>query len=99
MAEQLPPVHSVGRGFRGSLTLKLILIGVLIFGLLLLTIPLFVIIDDRQDRQDEVVEEISSKWGGDQTILGPILSVPYRIPINVKSNGKQHTTHKIECSG
>ena len=96
MAEQLPPVHSVGRGFRGSLTLKLILIGVLIFGLLLLTIPLFVIIDDRQDRQDEVVEEISSKWGGDQTILGPILSVPYRIPINVKSNGKQHTTHKIE---
>ena len=24
-----------------------------------------------------MVEEISSKWGGDQTIFGPILSVPY----------------------
>ena len=55
------------------------------------------VIEDREDRRDDVVEEISSKWGRDQTILGPILSVPYYQTItNRQSNGRSSTTRKIQ---
>ena len=71
MDEETNYKKSVHRGMRSSLIIKLLIIGFLIVGLLILTIPLFVVIDDRENRRYEVVEEISSKWGRDQTIIGP----------------------------
>jgi inner membrane protein len=35
------------------------------------------LINERQNTRDEVVQEISDKWGRHQTISGPILSLPY----------------------
>ena len=97
MPDLPPPIPNARNSMRSSLTLKLILIGILTIGLLILTIPLFVVIEDREDRRDDVVEEISSKWGRDQTILGPILSVPYYQTItNRQSNGRSSTTRKIQ---
>jgi inner membrane protein len=97
MLDLPPPIPNVRNSMRSSLTLKLILIGILTIGLLILTIPLFVVIEDREDRRDDVVDEISSKWGRDQTILGLILSVPYYQTItNRQSNGRSSTTRKIQ---
>lgn len=65
--------------------LRLILIAFLI---LLLQIPILMIdkvIWDRQSRQQEAVEDITSKWGQSQTILGPTLVVPYTIEIQEKN--------------
>jgi inner membrane protein len=48
---------------------------------LVLLVPLGMIEDlvqERADRQGEVESEITSQWGGRQTVLGPILVVPYR---------------------
>lgn len=48
---------------------------------LVLLIPLSMIEDlvqEREDRKLEVDSEITGQWGGPQTILGPILAVPYR---------------------
>jgi len=48
---------------------------------LVLLIPLGMIQDlvrEREDRKLEVDAEITGQWGGPQTILGPILVVPYR---------------------
>src|SRR5689334_7452588 len=48
---------------------------------LVLLIPLGMIEDlvyERENRKLEVDAEITSQWGGPQTILGPILVVPYR---------------------
>jgi len=92
MPEQPPPIPNVPHSMRSSLTLKLVIIGILTGGLLILTIPLFVVINDREERRDEVVEEISSKWGRDQTILGPVLSIPYYQTITDRSR----TTRKIQ---
>jgi len=50
---------------------------------LLMTIPaLFVggLIDDRTERAAEVMKEISGHVGGQQTFLGPTLTIPYNIP-------------------
>src|SRR5260370_33198167 len=50
---------------------------------LVMTIPaLFVdnLVDDRTHRASDVVKEISSHVGGQQTFLGPTLAIPYDIP-------------------
>jgi inner membrane protein len=50
---------------------------------LIMTIPaLFVdnIIDERSNRAKSVIQEVSGRVGGQQTFLGPSLSIPYTIP-------------------
>ena len=63
-----------------SMGLKLLLVCVLA---LLMTIPaLFVnsIVEDRTKRAADVIQEISGRAGGQQTFLGPSLSIPYSVP-------------------
>ena len=98
MSDIPPPIPHIRNSMRSSITLKLVIIGILIIGLLILTIPLFIVIEDREARRDNVVEEISSKWGGDPTIFGPILSVPYYHTINRSNNGRSSTTRKTISS-
>lgn len=66
--------------------------------ILLLLIPLGMIqsvLRERLGRRNEAVADITSKWGKDQSIVGPVLIVPYRYP--VKSWKEQPTTGgKIE---
>jgi inner membrane protein len=54
----------------------------LIVGLfLLMLIPLSLVsslIAERQERQGEVLKDFTSSWGPTQTVLGPLLVVPYR---------------------
>lgn len=57
--------------------LKLLLIGLL---LLLMLVPVGYVaslIDERQARHAEVLNEFRNSWGPQQTVLGPILVVPY----------------------
>lgn len=61
-----------------SITIRLITIGILI---LLLLIPVSMVeslIREREERQSEAITEVSSKWGGQQTITGLVLTVPYK---------------------
>lgn len=56
-------------------------LSIIAFLTLILLIPSFFIqnlISERQDRRDSVAEEISQKWGKEQTIIGPVISVPYK---------------------
>ncbi len=60
-----------------SITIKGLVVGFLI---LLLMIPALLVgnlISERADRQREVAGEISSKWAEEQTVLGPVLVIPY----------------------
>lgn len=61
-----------------ALSLKL---GGILVLVLLLQIPLFMIrglLAERHERRDEAVREITETWGRTQTIIGPVLVVPYR---------------------
>jgi len=63
-----------------SMGLKLLVVCALA---LLMTIPaLFVMgqVTDRTKRAAEVVQQISSYSGGQQTFLGPTLAIPYKLP-------------------
>lgn len=64
-----------------STGVKLLIVCVLA---LLMTIPAFFVsslVVERMERRQEVVREISSHVGGQQTILGPTLLIPYTAPM------------------
>lgn len=60
-----------------SVSFKLIVIIILSFLLLIPTIFVRNLIDERQDRRDSTISEITSKWGEEQTVFGPVLLIPY----------------------
>ncbi len=63
---------------RYSVTFRIAIIGILA---LLLLIPISMVknlIYERESTKRAAVSEISQKWGEQQTIAGPILSVPYK---------------------
>jgi inner membrane protein len=57
-------------------------LAVIAFLTLLLLIPTFMIqnlIREREQRHDETINEVTSKWGNAQSLSGPILTIPYKI--------------------
>ncbi len=89
--EQL--INGLRHWFRQSPFLKILFIG---FVMLLLQIPIAMIsgqIHERQITKRVAVDDITSKWGQLQTIIGPQLVVPYfEIKVWLDNTGKeQHT--------
>ena len=73
-----------------SMGLKLIVVG---FMALLMTIPaLFVwdLVNERTHRASDVLREVSSHVGGQQTFLGPTLAIPYSVPSQKGSESGRH---------
>src|SRR5688572_2507289 len=62
-----------------SITVKLVSIGFLVLILLIPASWIHDLIEERQLRADDVVQEVSSKWSGSQTLSGPILVIPYKV--------------------
>ena len=63
-------------------------IGAIVLITLLLLIPTAMIhqlINERENRQWEAVEEVSSKWGNEQNLTGPFISIPYNKWEKIKS--------------
>src|SRR3954447_12147689 len=63
---------------RHSTVLKLIGVGGLILVMLIPLLMIEGVLSDRLQRRNEAVDDITSAWGKDQQILGPILGVPYQ---------------------
>src|SRR5688572_11789459 len=77
-------IPSAGSLFeKGKLFLKAVIIFVMAFFLWIPTHIIREVIKERESRQKEAIEEVSSKWAGRQTVTGPILLIPY----NGTSNG------------
>jgi inner membrane protein len=82
---------------KSSMTFKMI--GILILVLVLL-IPLTMIksvLKERMGRRNEAVAGISSTWGNEQTIVGPVLVIPYQYKTKVwkEQQAGDHTV-KVE---
>ena len=61
-----------------SHTVKFSAVGILVLLLLIPTYMIQGLISERQSQSQNVINEISSKWGYDQTIAGPIINIPYK---------------------
>ncbi|MEM8650530.1 MAG: cell envelope integrity protein CreD [Pseudomonadota bacterium] len=58
---------------------KFILIGIITVLLLIPATMVWVLVEERAARADQVAQSISQGWGGQQIINGPYLVIPYRI--------------------
>lgn len=59
---------------------------------LILLIPSFLIqflISEREERSESVADEISQKWGQEQTITGPVISIPYKYHFEMNDKMEQ----------
>ncbi len=56
---------------------KGILVAFLVLVMLIPSLFVFNLVEERAKRQDDVVHEVSSKWAGSQVVTGPVLIVPY----------------------
>lgn len=63
---------------KSSVTLKIISVGILILLLLIPAVMVQELIRERQLRRNSVVNEISHKWGGSQTVTGPFITIPFK---------------------
>ncbi len=69
---------SVNNWFRQSPTVKLIAIAILTLLLLIPAALINSIVSERENTGQNAVREISAKWGQEQYITGPFISVPYK---------------------
>ncbi len=65
------------RWLRGSVMLRILGIAILILLLMIPTGEIRSLIYERESLRESAESEISSTWGGDQTLTGPVLTVPY----------------------
>lgn len=61
-----------------SVMLRMAIIGCLTVGLLIPSFLIMELISDRQQIRDKTTADVSEKWGGTQTLAGPILTVPFK---------------------
>lgn len=79
----MPAPPGPRRSLTASLGLPTMKLGLLAGLLLALLLPQYFIADliaEREGRQEEVRREIGASWGQPQTVLGPLLVLPYRVP-------------------
>ncbi|HAS36398.1 MAG TPA: cell envelope integrity protein CreD [Flavobacteriales bacterium] len=62
---------------RNAVTLKIISIAILALILLIPNSMVQSVIHERENRRQEAIEDISAKWGLQQTVTGPVLNIPY----------------------
>ncbi|MEJ7609541.1 MAG: cell envelope integrity protein CreD [Ferruginibacter sp.] len=75
------------------LLIKGLITGGLILLMLIPTVFIQNLVEEREERQKEIVKEVSSKWASAQTLSGPFLSVPYT-EVTTDADGKILSTVK-----
>jgi inner membrane protein len=76
-----------------SIVVKLMSIGFLILILMIPSTWVESLIRERQMRADDVIAEVSGKWAASQTIIGPVLMIPFKQVEKVDewTNGVKYT--------
>lgn len=80
-SQSVPYWDRINHWLRTSTMLKIAIIGVLVLILLIPTSVLQSLIQEREQTRNQAVAEVSSKWGSEQVLGGPVLSVPYLITL------------------
>jgi inner membrane protein len=78
---------------RNRMLIKGLLIGFLILLMLIPAQLIIGLVQERKQRQEQVVEEVSSKWASAQVVTGPVLVVPYTSAFK-GSDGKTQTARR-----
>lgn len=77
-----------------QITMKLLLIGALIIGLLIPRYMVVGLVQERSNYSQQVNAEVASNWGGNQNLTGPFLIIPYVENVTEKVDGKILSTEE-----
>ena len=95
MTPSLTAYDRLNTWMSGSVTLKLLNIGLL---LLLLLVPSSMVeglITERAENRDLATADISSQWGGAQLVLGPVLVLPYTVRLTDEKGNVSEATRYL----
>ena len=79
---------------QNSTTAKLFIVGILVIVCVVPSFFVWILLKERTNRQDEARREITSKWGSNEIIAGPILSLPYDTA-TVDAQGLRHESSGV----
>lgn len=79
---------------RNSIMIKAMIVGFLIIVLLIPAALIQDLVHERQERQAQVIAEVSSKWANGQKITGPFLIIPYTV-MEKDEKGQAYTIKRI----
>jgi inner membrane protein len=65
-------------GRRNSTIIKLLGVGALVLVLLIPLVMITGVLSDRLSRRNEAVADITSSWGREQNVIGPVLGIPFQ---------------------
>lgn len=88
--------EKLNQWIKNSVSIRLLTIGFLI---LLLLIPVSMIeglIHERETRQKEAIDEVSTIWGKEQTLTGLVLTVPYKTYTKIYDDSKNSDFKIVE---
>lgn len=60
-----------------SLLVKCLSIGLLVIILFMILGMTQSLVDEREERKNDAIQDIVKKWGGDQVVSGPMIEIPY----------------------
>jgi inner membrane protein len=72
-------IEKMSNGLFNSAGFKLALITFLTLLLLIPANMIMNLIREREERRDETIKEVTTVWGNEQTLCGPILTIPYKV--------------------
>jgi inner membrane protein len=88
---------NISTGAKNSIIFKMIAIGFLTLILLIPTTMIRELISEREQTRNSAINEVSSKWGNAQTLVGPILTIPYKkmVSVAVAAGEKPKTEEQV----
>jgi len=90
--EPMTLAEKVFSWIKNSVILKFLGIGILMAVLMIPISMLNKLVYERSMLQREAIAEISSKWGNEQTLTGPVLTIPYSVVIRTQTNETHRET-------
>lgn len=84
-------IEQNARGNSDKILIKGLITGLLILVMLIPTLFVSSLVKEREQRQKEIIQEVSSKWASQQRFSAPYISVPY-IDTALDEKGKPFTT-------
>jgi len=97
MTTEVEKPQGITGWLKESVTVKLVFIGILILVLLIPSSMISSLIDERAERQQDVIKDVSYNFAGSQLIKGPVLVIPYKTEVNdVDENGKPITKSEMQ---
>ena len=93
-----PHQNKFSQWLKQSITARMLMVGFLVIILLIPLAYINSLISERSYRQQDVINEINEKWGGNVIVYGPILKLPYNTYQETKTYNQKTNEYLTETT-